>query len=101
MDQQTEGKNTQSPSCSCGMGGCHCHGRFGRFSWLRALIALVIAILLFMFGFALGRVSGSRSRAGNMMYRRGTPMMRYYPTGAPGTMMPYGNQPSATTTPAK
>ena len=86
------------------MGGCHCHGHGGKFLWLRALIALVVAVLLFVFGFALGRVSGfgRYSRAGNMMnYRGGGSIMRGYPYRTPGTMLPYGNQPTATSTPAK
>ncbi len=100
MDQPTETKDSRSHDCSCGMGGCH--GHWGRFSLLRILLALIVAVLLFVFGFALGRVSGGRFRAGNMMYYRGgAPLMRYYQGYAPGTMVPYGNWPTATSTPAK
>lgn len=107
MDQQTENKGPHAPSCSCGMcgkGACGhmCCGHWGKPSWLRSLIALVIAVLLFVFGFALGRLGGGHFRySGNMMYRGGMPMMRYYPVGNPGAMMQRGVPPTATSTSAK
>lgn len=108
MDQTTDNKDFQPHPHSHDM----CCGHWGGHGPLRWLLCLVAVVLIFAFGFALGRLSGFghsrgfRGGYGNMMYFRGQPMMPGYqlnqtPGGLPGRgmMQFYGTAP--TTTPAK
>ena len=110
MDEQTNKDQASHSCCSGGMCGMCCH-KGGRFSLLRVLLGLVVVILIFAFGFALGRMSGfSHFRggfgSGNMMYYRGNPTLQdpgyqYQIQTQPSGMMRFYAPQAASTTPTK
>jgi hypothetical protein len=58
--------------CTCGSGcGCGCggHGSRGLFFLLRVLITIIILMMVFWFGLAVGRMSDGYGRGGYMIER--------------------------------
>ncbi len=101
-DDKKNGNGSHPEGCRCMgchgsmSGGCSCgHGGHWTFFLLRALITVLLLMVVFWFGVAVGRMSSSYERNGLMMRGYGA-----YPVGVYNGMGGVASSGSATSTPA-